>query len=90
MSAVGFEFDVPARWNFSNYVGKVQAQLWAGHSDGNVLLIEVKCRNVLGQPVKVEFSVFPIVKEYTSGRALIPGSFTEEEARLIAKRIMMK
>jgi preprotein translocase subunit SecD len=35
-------------------------------------------------------SVFPIVKEYTSGRALIPGNFTEEEASSIAKGIMMK
>jgi preprotein translocase subunit SecD len=35
-------------------------------------------------------SVFPIVKEYTSGRALIPGNFTEEEANSIAKGIMMK
>jgi outer membrane lipoprotein-sorting protein len=58
MAAVGFEFDVPARWNLINVMGKVQAQLWAGHSDGNVLLIELKCRNVLGQNVKVEFSDF--------------------------------
>jgi preprotein translocase subunit SecD len=36
------------------------------------------------------FSVFPIEKEYTNGRALIPGSFTEEEAKSIAKGIMMK
>ena len=36
------------------------------------------------------FSVFPIEKEYTNGRALIPGSFTEEEARSIARGIMMK
>ena len=36
------------------------------------------------------FSVFPIEKEYTNGRALIPGSFTEEEARSIAKGIMME
>ena len=35
-------------------------------------------------------SVFPIEKEFTSGRALIPGNFTEEEARSIAKGIMMK
>jgi hypothetical protein len=35
-------------------------------------------------------SVFPIVKEYTSGRALISGNFTEEEAGSIAKGIMMK
>ena len=35
-------------------------------------------------------SVFPIVKEYTSGRAIIPGNFTEEEAGSIAKGIMMK
>ena len=58
MAAVGFEFDVPARWNLRNFMGKVQAQLWAGHSDGNVLLIELKCRNILGQNVKVEFSDF--------------------------------
>jgi preprotein translocase subunit SecD len=36
------------------------------------------------------FSVFPIIKEYTNGRALIPGNFTEEEAKSIAKGIMMK
>jgi preprotein translocase subunit SecD len=36
------------------------------------------------------FSVFPIVKEYTNGRALIPGNFTKEEAGSIAKGIMMK
>jgi preprotein translocase subunit SecD len=35
-------------------------------------------------------SVFPIEKEHTSGRALISGNFTEEEARSIAKGIMMK
>jgi preprotein translocase subunit SecD len=35
-------------------------------------------------------SVFPIEKENTSGRALISGNFTEEEARSIAKGIMMK
>jgi preprotein translocase subunit SecD len=35
-------------------------------------------------------SVFPILKEYTNGRALIPGSLTEEEAKSIAKGIMMK
>ncbi len=58
MAAVGFEFDVPARWNLRNYMGKVQAQLWADHSDGNVLLIELKCQNILGQNVRVEFSDF--------------------------------
>jgi len=36
------------------------------------------------------FSVFPIAKEYTSGRVLIPGDFTEEEAGSIAKGIMVK
>jgi preprotein translocase subunit SecD len=35
-------------------------------------------------------SVFPIGKEHTSGRALIPGNFTEEEAGSIAKGIMTK
>jgi preprotein translocase subunit SecD len=35
-------------------------------------------------------SAFPIEKENTSGRALISGNFTEEEARSIAKGIMMK
>jgi TonB family protein len=35
-------------------------------------------------------AVFKIAKEYTNGRALIPGNFTEEEASSIAKGIMMK
>ncbi len=35
-------------------------------------------------------AVFKIAKEYTNGRALIPGDFTEKEAGSIAKGIMMK
>jgi outer membrane lipoprotein-sorting protein len=58
MAAVGFEFDLPARWHISIAVGKVQAQLWAGHSDGNVLLIELKFREAHGQNVQVEYSDF--------------------------------
>ncbi len=54
MAAVGFEFDVPARWNIGN-AGKVQAQLWAGRDDGNVLFIELKYRNAEGQNVKAEY-----------------------------------
>jgi hypothetical protein len=57
MAAVGFEFDLPASWHI-NAVGKVQAQLWAGHSDGNVLFIELKFRDAQGQNVQVEYSDF--------------------------------
>jgi Putative zinc-finger len=58
VAAVGFEFDLPARWHISNVVGKVQAQLWARHGDGNVLLIELKFRDVQGKNVNVEYSDF--------------------------------
>jgi hypothetical protein len=54
--AVGFEFDFPAQGHIGDGVGKVQAQLWAGHSDGNVLFAELKYRNVQGQNVQVEYS----------------------------------
>ena len=55
VSAVGFEFDVPRQWYIDAF-GKVRAQLWAGHDDGNVLFIEWNYRNALGQNVKTELS----------------------------------
>ena len=57
VAAVGFEFEQPAKWYF-DAVGKVQAQLWASHIDGSVLLIEVKYRNIQGQNVILEDSDF--------------------------------
>ncbi len=57
INAVGFEFDVPTRW-YIDADGKVRAQLWASHDDGNVLLIELKYRNIQGQNVRAEYSDF--------------------------------
>jgi preprotein translocase subunit SecD len=87
--------DVARAYPDPNYSSKYNP--WVGMMliDEGALKMARFTKSHIGEFLAVIFdgrvvAFFKIAKECTTGRALIPGSFTEEEARSIAKGIMMK
>jgi preprotein translocase subunit SecD len=87
--------DIARAYPDPNYTSRNNPWVGMMLTDEGALKMARLTKSHIGEFLAVIFNgqvvaFFKIAKEYTNGRALIPGGFTEEEAKSIAKGIMMK